>query len=173
MPVTVISRLALGRLIFGAVVIALAAWVFFWGALHPRSVPKYDPNGPVAQIGATRVGGFLGGIVCLLGLAFSLNMMISSRGRAIWVESGQLVFAGGMGRRRIPLADIQHVSLGTDTGYARGIPLVFGVIELHRRGGNTDRIGTSIMAEEEENVLARLQEVLENRQGGFQESRAS
>jgi hypothetical protein len=129
MPVTVISRLALGRLIFGAVVIALAAWVFFWGALHPRSVPKYDPNGPVAQIGATRVGGFLGGAVCLLGLA--------------------------------------------DTSYARGIPLVFGVIELHRRGGDTDRISTSIMAEEAETVLARLQEVLENRQSSRQESRAS
>lgn len=160
MPVTIISRLALGRFISVVAVAALVAWAFFWGALHPQSLPNYDPNGPIAQIGAAKAVGFLGGITCLLALIFSLNMLIFSRGRAIWIENGQLVLVGGLGRRQIPLCDIENVGLGTDTEYARGIPLVFGVIELNRRNGGTDRIGTSIMAEEAETVLARIQDAL-------------
>lgn len=172
MPVTVISRLALGRWIFVAVVVALAAGALFWTAFHPESGASYDPNGPVASIGAARVGGFLGGVACLLGFAYCLYLPISSRGRAVWIEGSELVFVDDFGRHRVPLAEIERTELGTDSANASGVPIVFGVIELYRRDGDKDRIRTSIMAEEKETVLARLQEVLENRQGSRQESRA-
>jgi hypothetical protein len=48
------------------------------------------------------------------------------------------------------------------------------VIELYRHGGDKDRVGTSIRAEEAETVLARLQEVLETgKKDSRQESPAS
>lgn len=162
MSVTIISRLALGRWISIAVVVALAAWALFWTAFHPESGASYDPNGPAAQIGAARVGGMLGGLACLLGLAYCLYLPISTRGRAVWIEEKELVFADDFGRRRVLLAEIERVEFGTDTANASGVPIVFGVIDLYRRGGGTDRIRTSIMAEEAETVLARIRDALKN-----------
>ena len=160
MPVTVISRLALGRWISIAVVVALAAGAFFWGGLHPQAHPRYEPNGPIAQIGAARVGGFLGGIACLLGLAYCLYLPISSRGRALWIEGRELVFVDDFGCRRVPLAEVEHAELSTDTASAGAIPIVFSVIALHRRDGEKNLVRTSVMAEEKEVVLARLQNAL-------------
>lgn len=125
MPVTVISRLALGRWIFVAVVVALAAGALFWTAFHPESGASYDPNGPVASIGAARVGGFLGGVACLLGFAYCLYLPISSRGRAVWIEGSELVFVDDFGRHRVPLAEIERTELGTDSANASGVPIVF------------------------------------------------
>jgi hypothetical protein len=162
MPVTVVSRLALGRWISIAAVVAIAGGAFFWGASHPQSHPRYDSNGPVAQTGAIRVGGFIGGVICLFGLAYCIYLPVSGRGRAIWIQNDQLIFADGLSPKRVPLAMIADIRLGSTKEYASGFPMTFEMIELHCRDGRSQTIPTAMLAEEAETVLARLQDALKN-----------
>lgn len=159
---TIISRLALGRWISLGVVVALAGAVFFWSASHPRSHPTFEPNGSVAQTGAIRVGGFIGGIICLLGLTYCLYLPVSSRGRAIWIENDHLIFADGLSPKHVPLAMIAEVRLGSTKEYASGFPMTFDIVELRCHDGRLQTIPASMLAEEAETVLAQIQDALTN-----------
>lgn len=157
MPVTVIAKLALGRWVVVGVVAALAAWALFAMALHPGAS---DP----IETGAVRVGGFLGGIVALAGLIYGVCVPAIARGRAVWIQDGQLVHVD-VGRMRTPLTQIQDVTLGDDTANASGVQLRYDVIALRLRDGRTVQIRTSMLSEGSDVVMARLKEALARHRG--------